>query len=271
MSKVNKKEGGLFSKVGNLFESKEEKVLEAKVVSDDSFFSGLKNKFFGDNNTENIIDIEAFEIVAEDMELVIIEKDIDDKGLVVESRGILNVLSDTVSSTLGVVKDTAGSAIDSVKSVTTDSLNFTTDKLGVAKQATVEFSSSTADSLVHYTKEIGRKYDEMEISPKFYSLINTMDLVMVISGLQLLIEKQRKGSKEFIALSLVISVLLLLDRSKEEMKKEMGIIEVNEELNHDLASLLKSVTFKEVVETAEPILLIIPNGNYILLILKLFV
>lgn len=63
MSKSEKKEGGLFSKKGDLFESKEDKVLEA----DNNFFSGLKSKFFGDNTTEDIIDIEAFEIVAEDM------------------------------------------------------------------------------------------------------------------------------------------------------------------------------------------------------------
>jgi len=44
----------------------------------------------------------------------------------------------------------------------------------------------------------------------------------------------------------------------------------DENLNYDLELLLKSITLKDVVETVEPFLLIIPIGNYILLILKLF-
>ncbi|ALU27132.1 hypothetical protein HX045_05970 [Myroides odoratimimus] len=276
------KDESVFSKVSGFFGNKEKKeeVFEAK-VDKEGIFEGIKNIFFGEKK-EEIIDIEAFEVVASDMEIIITERSINTEGKLIElkstgtvenleEKGLLDKLSDTASVTVGAVRDTVSIAVSTVVNTASESWDFTTEKLGVAKQATIEFSSSTADSLVHFTKEVGRRYDEIEISPKFYSLINTMDLVLVISSLQLLVEKQRKGSKEFIALSAVIGLLILLERSKEGMKKEMGFVEVNEELSHDLSSLLKSVTFKDMVETAEPILLIIPNGNYILLILKLFV
>lgn len=269
-------EGSLFGKVSSLFGSSKEKnqedrVLDAK-VDQEGVFEGLKNRIFGTKRETEIIDIEAFEEVTADMELVIIEQELNESGEVVEKQvlvsmenleggeGILDTLSGTMNSALDTIKNTASSSWD-----------FTANKFGYAKRATVEFSSSTADSLVQVSKQVGEKYDKMEITPKFYSFINAIDLVVVITGLQVLLDKQKKGSKEFIALSVVLGVLLLLDRSKEEMKKEMGFIEINDELNQDLSALLKSVTFKDVVETAEPILLIIPNGNYILLILKLFV
>ena len=258
------KEESIFSKAKVFFQNKvdvKEKKDETQ-KNKEGTFEGFRAKFLSEKDGDKELrnrDLEGIEQYT--------EKNEQSLG----NKGIIDVLSDTFNSTIDALKDTTGSSFDSVKMVATDSLSFTTDKLDLAKQSTLEFSSSTTDSLVHFTKDIGRKYDEMEISPRFYSLINTVDLVLVISSLQALIEKQRKGSKEFIALSIIISLLMLLNRSKDEMKKEMGFIEINEELNHDLTDLLKSVTFKEVVETAEPILLVIPNGNYILLILKLFV
>lgn len=271
----DKNEESILGKVTSLFSSKKNKedgdeILEAK-IDKEGFFDGIRNKLFGSEPVD-VIDVEAFEIVTADMELVVIEHEIDESGKVTEHREIVSM--DTMEAGKGILdtlSDTANSALDAIKSTANSSWEFTTDKLSSAQGATVAFSTSTADSLVHYTKQVGKRYDDMELSPKFYSFINTIDLLVVITGLQVLLDKQKKGSKEFIALSVVLGVLLLLDRSKEEMKKEMGFIEINDELNQDLSALLKSVTFKDVVETAEPILLIIPNGNYILLILKLFV
>ncbi|MDM1346499.1 hypothetical protein [Myroides marinus] len=266
----------LFGKVSNLFgSSKEEKqgdkVLDAK-VDQEGVFEGLKNRIFGTKREVEIIDIEAFEEVTADMELVIVEQELNESGEVVEKQELVSMESlEAGEGILDTLSGTMNSALDTIKNTASSSWDFTANKFGNAKRATVEFSSSTADSLVQVSKQVGEKYDKMEITPKFYSFINAIDLVVVITGLQVLLDKQKKGSKEFIALSVVLGVLLLLDRSKEEMKKEMGFIEINDELNQDLSALLKSVTFKDVVETAEPILLIIPNGNYILLILKLFV
>ncbi|MDM1363198.1 hypothetical protein [Myroides marinus] len=269
-------EGSLFGKVSSLFgsskkEDQEDRVSDAK-VDQEGVFWGFKNRIFGTKKETEIIDIEAFEEVIADMELVIIEQELSESGEVIEKQELVSMESleggpgilDTLSSTMN-------SALDTIKNTASNSWDFTANKFGNAKRATVEFSSSTADSLVQVSKQVGEKYDKMEITPKFYSFISAIDLMVVITGLQVLLDKQKKGSKEFIALSVVLGVLLLLDRSKEEMKKEMGFTEINDELNQDLSALLKSVTFKDVVETAEPILLIIPNGNYILLILKLFV
>lgn len=215
----------------------------------------------GSKNEEPINQIQLEEVVS-DMQVLVKVKNQEKLSEVIPIKptNLFSSLSSSFSSTL-----------EAAKSGAIDSWNFTSDKIGTAKDATIEFSTSTADSLVHFTKEVGRKYDDFKFTPKFYSFINALDLVIVINGLQMLIEKQKKGSKEFIALTVVVSILLLLDHSKEEMKKEIGFIEINEQLTSDMSAFLKSVNFKDVVETAEPILLIIPNGNYILLILKLFV
>ncbi|MDM1368336.1 hypothetical protein HX052_10135 [Myroides marinus] len=269
-------EGSLFGKVSSLFgsskkEDQEDRVSDAK-VDQEGVFEGFKNRIFGTKKETEIIDIEAFEEVTADMELVIIEQELNESGEVVEKQELVSMENlEGGEGILDTLSGTMNSALDTIKNTVSSSWDFTANKFGNAKRATVEFSSSTADSLVQVSKQVGEKYDKMEITPKFYSFINAIDLVVAITGLQVLLDKQKKGSKEFIALSVVLGVLLLLDRSKEDMKKEMGFIEINDELNQNLSALLKSVTFKDVVETAEPILLIIPNGNYILLILKLFV
>lgn len=242
--------------------------LEAKPIG---FLEQLKNNIWGNESVE-IIDIEAFEVIAADMEIVIEQASpTQNKDEKTEQTLISVDEIENEKSLLDHWTDKTTSLIESVKDTAVNSWNFTTEQMNAATVATVSFSSSTADSLVHFTKEVGKKYDELEITPKFHTLINTIDLVVLITLLEGFTTKQKKGSKEFIALSVIIALLVLLENAKEGMKKEMGVLEVNEELNHNMTSLLQSVTFKDMVETAEPILLLIPNGNYILLILKLFV
>ncbi|MGG5578116.1 hypothetical protein ACPDHL_12350 [Myroides sp. C15-4] len=239
--------------------------IEAKPIG---FFEQLKNNIWGNEPVE-IIDIEAFEVIASDMEVMITQTTTEEITVTQELSSIQELEQD--KSLFTQVTDSTGALLERIKDTAATSWNFTAEKMNAATVATVSFSSSTADSLVHFTKEVGKKYDNLELTPKFHSLINTLDLVVLITLLEGFTDKQKKGSKEFIALSVIIALLVLLENAKEGMKKEMGVIEVNEELNHNMSSLLQSVTFKDMVETAEPILLLIPNGNYILLILKLFV
>lgn len=239
--------------------------LEAKPIG---FFEQLKNSIWGNEPVE-IIDIEAFEVIASDMEVMITQTTTQEITVTQELSSIQELEED--KSLFTQLTNSTGALLESIKDTAANSWNFTAEKMNAATVATVSFSSSAADSLVHFTKEVGKKYDDLELTPKFHTLINTLDLVVLIALLEGFTDKQKKGSKEFIALSVIIALLVLLENAKEGMKKEMGVIEVNEELNHNMSSLLQSVTFKDMVETAEPILLLIPNGNYILLILKLFV
>lgn len=274
---VDSTKNSLFGKVSSLFGAKDdvgekieiEEVLEVKA---EGFFEGISNRFFGDKGEGEMINIEAFEVIAHDLEVVVVKKEVEADGFVnvTQEMVTLNKLNNDVGF-MGVITSKTGEFWDGAKNMLSDSWSFTTSKASNAKTATIEFSQSTADSLVHFTKEIGTKYDSIELSPKFFSFIQVVDLVVVITALEELLMKQKRGSKEFVALTVVLGLLLLLNRSKDSMMKELGVPGANNELTQDMQLLFKSVTFKDMVETAEPILLIIPNGNYVLLILKLFV
>ncbi|MDR0230349.1 MAG: hypothetical protein LBI72_14995 [Flavobacteriaceae bacterium] len=275
MASQAKSENNLLDKVGNLFSAKEEKTsngsIEAKVVQE-SFLDTIKSRLFG-AKVEDVIDVEAFEIVTADMELTVTEQDISKEGIVTTTtevvameqlehkQGVFASLSLATTNTLTSLKNTA-----------TDSWDFTTNKLSSAKNATVSFSSTTANSLVQLGKGVGKKYDEITFSPKFYAFVKTIDLLVVVNALQLYNNKQNKGSKEYMAVSTVIAILVLLERSKDKSKENLTIEGVDESLlSKGLPALLKSVTMKDVIATIEPVLLFVPNGNYILLILRLFV
>lgn len=269
-------DNSLFGKVNGLFEKKkenqyQEEVLEAKP---ESLLEGIRNRFFRANQESIIIDMEAFEVLASDLEVEVLVEGEDSlcKGdqLIKEEVVLLenlNAKKDFVQKTVSQVNG----YLSTIKGLTFESIDLTKDKFFGAKKATFQFTESTATSLVHFTKEVGRKYENMELSPKFYSLVRTIDLVVVITMLKTLVDKQKRGSKEFIALSCIITVLLILDKSKENFKQELGMPIIQEDVQYDLQAFLKSVTLKDAIETVEPILLIIPNGNYVLLILKLFI
>ncbi|MDR2221848.1 MAG: hypothetical protein LBE34_03815 [Flavobacteriaceae bacterium] len=274
MANQEKSNDSLFNKVGSLFGTKEEananEVVEAKVM-EENFFSGLKNRLFGDK-VEDVIDVEAFEIVTADMELVVTEQEVNQEGIVVTTTEV--VAMEQLEHQTGIfasLADTATNTLASIKNTAIGSWDFTTNTLNTAKNATVTFSTETANSLVHFGKGIGKKYDEIELSPKFYSFVKAIDLLVVINALELCRNKQKKGTKEFVAISTVIAILFVLERSKDKSKELVPIEGTEEMVNQDLSTLLKSITIKDVIETVEPVLLFIPNGNYILLILRLFV
>lgn len=150
--------------------------------------------------------------------------------------------------------------------------DFTLIKTAEAKNASVELSQSISKSFTEFSTDVGKKYDDLEIKPKLLNLIYSVDLIKIITYLEVFKGKQKNGSKEKTGLAIIVSILYLLEKSKSRTEnKEFEIVEIDSELNNDFETLLKSITLKDVIETVEPFLLIIPNGNYILLILKLFV
>ena len=188
------------------------------------------------------------------------------------SRELDKIEHESKASFYDTLKDFSVSKLNTVRLSSALAWDFTLLKSEEAKKTSVELSQSLSNTFVEFSTEVGKKYDDLEIKPKLLNLIYAVDLSDIINSAQEYKDKQKSGSKEKTALSVVIGILYLLEKSKLRLNSnENTAVAVDDHLNQDFESLLKSITLKDVVETVEPFLLIIPNGNYILLILKLLI
>lgn len=184
---------------------------------------------------------------------------------------LIEIKEDSNNSLFDTIKGFSSNTIDTIKLNSSLAWDFTLIKTAEAKNTSVELSQSISKSFTEFSTDVGKKYDDLEIKPKLLNLIYLVDLIKIITYIEVFKEKQKNGSKEKTGLAIIVSILYLLEKSKRRTEnKEFEIVEIDTELNNDFETLLKSITLKDVVETVEPFLLIIPNGNYILLILKLF-
>jgi len=214
-----------------------------------SFITSIKNKFFS-----------------------LSKNDTDENTSIDLTGGLIEIKEDSNSSLFETIKGFSSNTIDTIKLNSGLAWDFTLIKTAEAKNTSFELSQSISKSFTEFSTDVGKKYDDLEIKPKLLNLIYAVDLLRIITYVEVFREKQKNGSKEKTGLAIIVSILYLLERSKSRIQnREVDIIEVDDELNNNFETLLKSITLKDVVETTEPFLLIIPNGNYILLILKLFI
>lgn len=155
-----------------------------------------------------------------------------------------------------------------------NSWDYTLAKLGDAKDGTAELISSTSDSFVKFSRMVGEKYNNLEIQPSLLRLINSLDLIAFMAVLSKFKSKYKKGSKENIAILLVLGLLGIFQKWKADNKVATSKLTLNEpgsNLNLEIQGFLESVSFAYIVNSAEPVLLLIPNGNYLLMVLRLFI
>lgn len=195
---------------------------------------------------------------------------IEDK-ISIESEALIEIKTISDLSLINSIIDFSTSSIDSIKQSGITAIDFAKSKTEQAVNSSAELSQSISKTFVEFSTEIGNKYDDLEIKPKLLEFIYEIDLLKAILLIENAKNNQKAGSKERNALVILLSILYLFEKSKFRLDSEKLLISGEDEnLNYDLELLLKSITLKDVVETVEPFLLIIPNGNYILLILKLF-
>lgn len=251
------------------YKSSNQEVLVAKPIGK---IEVLKNKIFGQKEVE-IIDIEAVEVVSAQMQTqidtLLLENPSEQHYTDTHSIEATEIQNNTTISEH--IEDTAKDLIFSTNQSPTTTWDNTIDKAKTIKQITLDLSSATKNTLVRLSKQANQKYNEIQTTAKFDSLLSTIDLVTLISVLQAFKQKQVKTSKQYIALGSILSLLTILQQIKKQSPERIGDPKASEELNQRMQDLLNSTNFKEVVQTAEPILLQIPKGNYILIVLKLFV
>ena len=214
-----------------------------------NLFSSIKDKFFSSSKDE----------VSENQTPIL-------------SQNLIEVKGDSANSLLETVKGFSSNTIDTIKLNSELAWDYTLIKTAEAKNTSLELSQSISNSFTEFSTDVGKKYDDLEIKPKLLNLIYAVDLIKIITYVEVFKDKQKKESKEKTGLAVIVSILYLLEKSKNKVENKDNLpIQIDNELNNDFETLLKSITLKDVVETVEPFLLIIPNGNYILLILKLFI
>lgn len=129
-------------------------------------------------------------------------------------------------------------------------------------------SQEAGNSIIEFSKNIDERITELELKKLLLTNLTKINIIYIISVLNNFKSNYQKRSKEFIALAALIALLNLLNNSINKPENTLKVLD-NDELNFN--EFFKEITLKSVIETTEPFLIMIPNGNYILLILKLFI
>lgn len=232
-----------------------------KIPADDSLFCKLKANLFSKEisietpfEQTTIVEIEEINDLPEDIIILPVEITAAQKSSFLEA----------------ITKSTAKSC-DEMKNGLASSWDYGLVKATDFKNSSIETAQTASVSLLSLSNDVGKKYKQIEIIPKVTKLINVIDLAFVIASLEALNGKYRRGSKEALAFSVLIVMLGLLETAKKTAIEDAEVAFAPIGLNESIPDLFKTVNFKSVIETAEPFLLLIPNGNYILLILRLFI
>lgn len=229
-------------------------------------FSSIKNNLFNNSKEEdiknenhsnlkqpNIIeDITSTETI-KDEEQVLIDVILSES----EKTSFLNSILQNSSDNLTSLKESLSQTFDD-----------TVFKINIVKDKSIVLSHSAGKSLIEFSKNINERFTELELKKLLLNNLTKINLIFIISILNNFKSKYEKKSKEFIALAALIGLLTLLNTSINNPENTLKILDNNE---LEFKDFFKEITLKSVIETTEPFLIMIPNGNYILLILKLFI
>lgn len=239
------------------------------------FFSSIKNSLFKNLEKEEIInkDVTSYCIetnIFEDIKNKYFSYILKDNTEKEEGKSliVINLSESEKTNFLNDIIQSSSEKIESIKESISDTLDNSIEKINEIKDKSILLSQHAGTTVVDFSISINEKLTELEIKEKLLSNLIKIDLIFIISALYNFKSKYRKNSKEFLALTALAGFLNLLNNSKHNPDNTLKILDSNELVFDDL---FNNITFKSVVETTEPFIIMIPNGNYILLILKLFI
>ncbi|MEZ7498940.1 hypothetical protein QO200_09320 [Flavobacterium sp. Arc3] len=256
MDKNDLNDNSLIDKTTLFFSSFKNSLLknlkEEKITNEDHsshanvtiFFEDLKNRYFS-NSLEN-----------------------DMKGQEEQSLIVQNLSESEKTNFLNNIIQSSSENIDTMKMSISKTLDSSIEKFSDIKDMSIVLSQNAGNTVIDFSKNINLKFTELKLKQKLLNNMIRVDLIFIIAALYTFKSKYRKSSKEFIALTALVGLLNLLNNSKNNPENALKILDNSEFLLDDF---FNEITFKSVVETTEPFIILIPNGNYILLILKLFI